>query len=108
LRRYVSGSAAGAAAEWRRSRWQASPIDGMTAEELQQTLADVRAYRQAAAALPFDVLKVFEPLADERMIAIVKVFGCRPCTDGAAGLAAGLRKPPREETAMGERMMPRS
>jgi hypothetical protein len=30
---------AGAAAEWRRSRWQASPIDGMTAEELQQTAA---------------------------------------------------------------------
>jgi hypothetical protein len=38
----------------------------MTAEELQQTPADIRAYRQAVTALPFDVLKVFEPLANER------------------------------------------
>src|SRR3977135_1758531 len=59
------GSSAIAPICQRRSREMAAislagpAIDGMTAEELQQTLADVRAYRQAAAALPFDVLKVF-------------------------------------------------
>ena len=32
---------------------------------------------------------------------IVKVFGCRPMTDGAANAAAraGVRKPPKEEIA---------
>jgi hypothetical protein len=39
----------------------------------------------------------------------VKVFGCRPHEGGAAHTGAGVRKPPMEETAMGERMMvPRS
>jgi len=40
---------------------------------------------------------------------VVKVFGCRPHEGGAAPTGAGVRKPPMEETAMGERMMvPRS
>ncbi len=39
---------------------------------------------------------------------VVKVFGCRPHDGGAAHTGAGVRKPPMEETAMGERMMPRS
>jgi hypothetical protein len=40
---------------------------------------------------------------------IVKVCGCRPHDGGAAHTGAGVRKPPMEETAMGERMMvPRS
>ena len=39
----------------------------------------------------------------------VKVFGCRPHDGGAAHTGAGVRKPPMEETAMGERMVvPRS
>jgi hypothetical protein len=29
---------------------------------------------------------------------------CRPLTGGATGTGAGVRKPPREETAMGERL----
>ena len=29
----------------------------------------------------------------------VKVFGCRPMMNGAAHSGAGVRKPPREETA---------
>src|SRR5882762_1245995 len=33
------------------------------------------------------------------MSAIVKVFGCRPDDDGATHSGAGVRKPPREETA---------
>jgi len=38
-----------------------------------------------------------------------KVCGCRPHDGGAAHTGAGVRKPPMEETAMGERMMvPRS
>ena len=35
--------------------------------------------------------------------AFVKGFGCRPCTAVGRTLAAGVRKPPRKETAMGER-----
>ena len=35
------------------------------------------------------------------MSAIVKVFGCRPHDGGAAHTGAGVRKPPREETAGG-------
>jgi hypothetical protein len=35
----------------------------------------------------------------------VKVCGCRPHDGGAADTGAGVRKPPMEETAMGERMM---
>ena len=31
--------------------------------------------------------------------AFVKVFGCRPHHDGATHSGAGVRKPPREETA---------
>ena len=31
----------------------------------------------------------------------VKVFGCRPHDGGAAHSGAGVRKPPREETAEG-------
>jgi hypothetical protein len=39
----------------------------------------------------------------------VKVCGWRPHEGGAAYTGAGVRKPPMEETAMGERMMvPRS
>jgi hypothetical protein len=38
-------------------------------------------------------------LAIAGMTVIVKGFGCRPLTDGAAGTGAGVRKPPREETA---------
>jgi hypothetical protein len=39
----------------------------------------------------------------------VKVCGCRPHDGGAAHTGAGVRKPPMEETAIGERMMvPRS
>jgi len=34
---------------------------------------------------------------------IVKVFGCRPHGGGAAGTGAGVRKPPREESAGGVR-----
>jgi hypothetical protein len=34
----------------------------------------------------------------------VKVFGCRPRVDGAATAVAGVRKPPREETALGKRV----
>jgi hypothetical protein len=37
--------------------------------------------------------------------ASVKVCGCRPHDGGAAHTGAGVRKPPMEETAMGERMM---
>jgi hypothetical protein len=37
------------------------------------------------------------------MSAFVKVFGCRPHDGGAAHTGAGVRKPPMEETAMGER-----
>src|SRR5260221_11675433 len=33
------------------------------------------------------------------MSASVQVFGRRPLTDGATGTGAGVRKPPREETA---------
>ena len=33
----------------------------------------------------------------------VKVFGCRPHEGGAARTGAGVRKPPREETAGGGR-----
>ena len=41
--------------------------------------------------------------------AFVKVCRCRPHDGGAAHTQAGVRKPPMEETAMGERMMvPRS
>ena len=36
-----------------------------------------------------------------RMSAFVKVFGCRPDGDGATHTGAGVRKPPREETAGG-------
>jgi hypothetical protein len=33
----------------------------------------------------------------------VKGFGCRPCAEDARhALAVGVRKPPREETAVGE------
>ena len=39
------------------------------------------------------------------MSARVKVCGCRPHDGGAAHTGAGVRKPPMEETAMGERMM---
>ncbi len=35
----------------------------------------------------------------DRMSASVQVFGRRPLTDGATGTGAGVRKPPREETA---------
>jgi hypothetical protein len=35
------------------------------------------------------------------MSAFVKVFGCRPHDGGAAHTGAGVRKPPREETAGG-------
>lgn len=35
--------------------------------------------------------------------AAVKVFGRRPCDGGVAYSRAGVRKPPKEETAMGER-----
>src|SRR5665811_2089113 len=35
--------------------------------------------------------------------AIVKVCGCRPHDGGAAHTGAGVRKPPREETAGGAR-----
>jgi hypothetical protein len=34
-----------------------------------------------------------------RMAAVVKVCGCRPHDGGAAHTGAGVRKPPREETA---------
>ena len=37
------------------------------------------------------------------MSADVKVFGCRPHEGGAAPTGAGVRKPPREETAGGAR-----
>src|SRR2546429_5758153 len=37
------------------------------------------------------------------MSASVKVFGCRPHVGGAAHWGAGVRKPPREETAGGAR-----
>ena len=33
------------------------------------------------------------------MSACVKVFGCRPITNGATRSGAGVRKPPRDETA---------
>jgi hypothetical protein len=36
-----------------------------------------------------------------RPSAIVKGFGCRPFTEGATRTGAGVRKPPREETAIG-------
>jgi hypothetical protein len=35
--------------------------------------------------------------------AYVKVFGCRPHGGGAARTGAGVRKPPREESAGGVR-----
>jgi hypothetical protein len=38
------------------------------------------------------------------MSEFVKVFGCRPHDGGAAHTGAGVRKPPREETA-GRRAM---
>jgi len=34
----------------------------------------------------------------------VKVFGCRPDDGAATRSEAGVRKPPREETALGERV----
>ena len=34
-----------------------------------------------------------------RPAAYVKGFGCRPFTEGATRTGAGVRKPPREETA---------
>ena len=34
-----------------------------------------------------------------RVTAYVKGFGCRPFTEGATRTGAGVRKPPREETA---------
>src|SRR5260370_27407459 len=47
-----------------------------------------------------------EPLDDTDVLALriryyVKVFGCRPHGGGAAHAGAGVRKPPREETAGG-------
>jgi hypothetical protein len=36
------------------------------------------------------------------MSEIVKVFGCRPLTEVPRAWAAGVGKPPREETAGGE------
>src|SRR6266702_5778982 len=39
---------------------------------------------------------------EDRMTSVVvKVFGCRPHEGGAAHTGAGVRKPPREETAGG-------
>jgi hypothetical protein len=38
------------------------------------------------------------------MAVYVKVFGCRPYDDGATHSGAGVRKPPREESA-GRRAM---
>jgi len=38
----------------------------------------------------------------DRMSGPVKVFGCRPHDDGATHAGAGVRKPPREETAGGD------
>ena len=34
-----------------------------------------------------------------RAVAVVKVCGCRPHDGGAARMGAGVRKPPKEETA---------
>ena len=48
-------------------------------------------------------------LSNLEISGIVKVCGCRPHDGGAAHTGAGVRKPPMEETAMGERMVvPRS
>jgi hypothetical protein len=48
-------------------------------------------------------------LPEHATAAVVKVCGCRPHDGGAAHTGAGVREPPMEETAMGERMMvPRS
>jgi len=41
------------------------------------------------------------------MSAHVKVFGCRPDDGGSAHTGAGVRKPPREETAGGGTWMSR-
>ena len=38
---------------------------------------------------------------DSRLAASVKVCGCRPHEGGAADTGAGVRKPPKEETAGG-------
>jgi hypothetical protein len=35
----------------------------------------------------------------------VKDFGCRPLPNGSARTVAGIRNPPREETAMRERLV---
>ena len=39
---------------------------------------------------------------DREIVAFVKGFGCRPHTAMPRTPAAGVRKPPREETAIGE------
>ena len=52
--------------------------------------------------------EAFKRQITEGTAANVKVCGCRPHDGGAAHTGAGVRKPPMEETAMGERMMPRS
>ncbi len=44
------------------------------------------------------------PLAAVHESECVKVFGCRPPDGGAAHTGAGVRKPPREETAGGVAM----
>jgi hypothetical protein len=44
------------------------------------------------------------PLTGARMAAYVKGFGCQPHRAAPRALAAGVRKPPGEETAMGERV----
>src|SRR5258708_3940659 len=49
--------------------------------------------------------EAFKRQITEGTAANVKVCGCRPHDGGAAHTGAGVRKPPMEETAMGERMM---
>jgi hypothetical protein len=40
------------------------------------------------------------------MLPLVKGFGRRPQHDGACGCGAGVRKPPKEETAGRKRLCP--
>jgi hypothetical protein len=54
---------------------------------------------QSGKGLRIVLIAVNSRMGGYGMTANVKVFGCRPHEGGAAHSGAGVRKPPREETA---------
>ena len=54
-------------------------------------------------AAPISCLEESRPHRRHHFLSVnVKVFGCRPVTDVGLALAAGVRKPPTDETAVGD------